>query len=157
MKVEPLDIVTAADFQAFDTVMAEFQRFEEKKKTNASHSFPEAMCLQRFGTPGPHGTWYKVYCWMKYLKEVELGAINRNETYQMVAEYLFHLSMAQGWFQFERNSRLPGGKRIENRNGSKSLKAKTRHCLFIKDRPLKEYDDTRYVKYIRFINHISEK
>ena len=95
MNIEALDIITAADFQSFDSLMSEFQRFEDQRKRNANHAFPEAVILQRFGSPGPKESWFRVYKWMKYIKETELGAIKEWETYQLVAEYLYHLSMAR--------------------------------------------------------------
>lgn len=145
MNIEALDIITAADFQSFDSLMAEFQRFENKLKTNPNHPFPEAVIMQRFGSPGPKDSWVRVYRWMKYIKETELGAIKDWETYQMVAEYLYHLSMGQGWFQFSKKSRIPGGRQIQNRDGSNSLKTKNRSALLVAERPLKEYDDRKSV------------
>ena len=143
MNIETLDIITAADYQSFDSLMAEFQRFEEKLKRNSNHTFPEAIIMQRFGSPGPKESWFNVYKWIKYVKETELGARKEFETFPMVAEYLFHLSMGQGWFQFQKKSRTPGGKQIQNRNGSNSLKTKNRSALLVADRPLKDYDDRK--------------
>ena len=85
MQIESLDLITVPDFHSFDSLMAEYQRYEDRLKTNKSHTFPEAVLLQRFGSPGPHITWYRAYQWMKYMKEVELGASKETDTYQMVA------------------------------------------------------------------------
>ena len=63
MQIETLDNLTAADYQMFEMVMTEFQRFHDKQKTEKSHKFPEAMMVQRFGSPGPHGSWHNVYHW----------------------------------------------------------------------------------------------
>ena len=63
MQIETLDILTAADYQMFEMLMTEFQRFFDKNKTDNSHKFPEPMLAQRFGSPGPHETWWNVYLW----------------------------------------------------------------------------------------------
>ena len=47
----------------FEMVMTEFQRYFDKSKTDESHVFPEPMMIQRFGSPGPHGSWQNVYHW----------------------------------------------------------------------------------------------
>ena len=50
--------------------------------------------------------------------------------------------MRQGWFQHDPEDKLPGGKKIENRDGSMSLKGKTKSSLFYNAK-LKEYDYSR--------------
>ena len=77
-----------------------------------------------------------------YLKEVELRATRDDETFSTVAEYCYHWSMRQGWFQHDPEDKLPGGKKIENRDGSMSLKGKTKSSLFYNAK-LKEYDYSR--------------
>ena len=80
---------------------------------------------------------------MKYFKETELGAIGDKETFMDVAEYCYQWSIGQGWFQMDPADKLlPGGKKIQNRDGSNSLKPKTNTSLFF-ERKLKEFDSTR--------------
>ena len=79
---------------------------------------------------------------MLYLKETELGAGGSEETFSHVAEYCHMWSCGQGWFQFNPEDKLPGGKKIANRDGSNSLKPKSRKSLFY-ERPLKAFDSKR--------------
>ena len=76
------------------------------------------------------------------MKEVELRAVGENDTYQMLSEFLYQLSMGQGWFQFPKSHKLPGGKPIQDRDGRCSLKPKTKMSL-LKKRPLKDYNDVK--------------
>ena len=85
-----------------------------------------------------------MYLRLKYFKEVELRATREEDTFQMVAEYCFHWSMRQGWFQFSPEDKLPGGKKIQNRNGTNSLKPKSPNSLFY-EAFLKPYDEKRYI------------
>ena len=79
---------------------------------------------------------------MLYFKECELKATRSCETFMAVAEYCFHWSLRQGWFQLDENGKLPGGKKILNRDGSRSLKLKYEDSLFYEAK-LKPYDSTR--------------
>ena len=78
---------------------------------------------------------------MKYFKESELCA-NENHSFGDVAEYCYQWSVSQGWFQFDGNDKLPGGPKIRNRDGSLSLKPKSKTSLF-SERFLKQHDETR--------------
>ena len=78
---------------------------------------------------------------MKYFKECELCA-DENHSFNDVAEYCYQWSLSQGWFQLDGRDKLPGGPRIGNRDGSKSLKPRSKSSLFV-ERHLKEHDDTR--------------
>ena len=63
MQIETLDILTAADYQMFEMLMTEFQRYFEKQKLDDKHKFPEPMLVQRFGSPGAHENWFHCYHW----------------------------------------------------------------------------------------------
>ena len=53
-----------------------------------------------------------------YFKEQELQATRKQETFQVVAEYCYHWSLRQGWFQLDPKNKLPGGRVVANRDGS---------------------------------------
>ena len=79
---------------------------------------------------------------MKYFKEEELCATEDKYTFSTVAEYCYNWSCGQGWFQFNRDENLPGGKKIGNRDGSSSIKSKY-FCSLISERKLKNFDDKK--------------
>ena len=60
----------------------------------------------------------------------------------MVADFCYHWSMRQGWFQFSSKDKMPGGKSIVNRDGSRTLKAKGPKSLAF-DASLKPYDENK--------------
>ena len=63
MAIETMDHVVAADYQNFESLMREFQRFFNKAKADSNAAFPEATLLQKYGSPGTQGSWWNVYCW----------------------------------------------------------------------------------------------
>ena len=83
-----------------------------------------------------------VLCRLLYYKEVELRAKREEETFSVVAEFCFHLSLRQGWFQLLGENKLPGGRSIRNRDGSRSLKPKGKESLMY-EASLKAYDETK--------------
>ena len=78
----------------------------------------------------------------KYFKEVELRATGEEDTFQLVAEYCYHWSMRQGWFQMSPEDKLPGGKKIGNRDGTNSLKPKCQNSFFY-EASLKPFDEKK--------------
>ena len=79
---------------------------------------------------------------MKYFKEEELCARGDRHTFSAVAEYCYNWSCGQGWFQFNKDEKLPGGKKVLNRDGSASIKPKSSNSL-ISERKLKSYNDKK--------------
>ena len=63
MAIESADFIAALDFQNFESLMKVFQQYYEKSKEDDDADFPEAILLQRFGSPGGQGTWWHLYHW----------------------------------------------------------------------------------------------
>ena len=79
---------------------------------------------------------------MKYLKEEELCATDEKYTFSSVAEYCYNWSATQGWFQLSPTDKMPGGKKIGNVDGSKSIKPKKVSSLNSEIK-LKDYDHSK--------------
>ena len=63
MAIETMDHTVAPDFQNFESLMKDFQKYFESHKADRNAAFPEAIYLQKFGSPGTQGSWWNVYQW----------------------------------------------------------------------------------------------
>ena len=63
MQIEKMDTIVSSDAQNFEALMKDFQKYHDKASEDDSTAFPEAIFLQRYGSPGAQGSWWHVYNW----------------------------------------------------------------------------------------------
>ena len=63
MAIETMDHTVAADYQNFESLMKDFQKFDEKFKADSKAAFPETIYMHKYGSPGAQGSWWNVYQW----------------------------------------------------------------------------------------------